>query len=121
MKNAINHFELPVRDMDRAVAWYETLLGAPMRRESFGGSPYALFPHEEPGVSGALVQDPKRSPGGGALVYLNASGQLDAILSRAERAGAKVVLPKTAIGPEGSIAILVDSEGNPVGFNDPRA
>ena len=119
MKNAINHFELPVRDMDRALACYETLLGAPLRRELFGGLPYALFPHEEPGVSGALVQDPKRSPGAGALVYLNAGTELDAILSRAERAGASVLLPKTAIGPEGSIALLRDTEGNTIGFNEP--
>jgi uncharacterized protein len=121
MKNAINHFELPVRDMERAVACYETLLGARMRRELFGGLPYALFPHDEPGVSGALVEDPKRSPGGGALVYLNAGGQLDAILARAERAGVKLVLPKTMVGPEGSIAILIDTEGNTVGFNDSGA
>jgi uncharacterized protein len=119
MKNAVNHFELPVSDMARAVACYETLLGTRLRRELFGGLPYALFPHEEPGVSGALVEDPKRSTGGGTLVYLNASGQLDAILSRAERAGASVVLPKTMIGPEGSIALLRDTEGNTVGFNDP--
>lgn len=119
MKNAIHHFELPVRDMERALACYETLLGTRLRRESFGGLPYALFPHDEPGVSGALVEDPKRSPGGGALLYLNATGQLDAILARAEQAGVKVVLPKTLLGPEGSIAIVLDTEGNTVGFNDP--
>jgi predicted enzyme related to lactoylglutathione lyase len=118
MKNALNHFELPVRDMDRAVACYETLLGTPLRREIFGGLPYALFPHDEPGVSGALVQDPKRAPGGGTLVYLNATGQIDAILARAAQAHCSVVLPKTPVGPEGSIALLVDTEGNTVGLND---
>ncbi|HVZ34654.1 MAG TPA: VOC family protein [Polyangiaceae bacterium] len=121
MKNAINHFELPVRDMERAVACYETLLGTRLRRELFGGLPYALFPHDEPGVSGALVEDPKRAPGGGTLVYLNAAGQLDAILARAEQAGVRVVLPKTLVGPEGSIAIVQDTEGNTVGLNDPGA
>jgi predicted enzyme related to lactoylglutathione lyase len=121
MKNAINHFEIPARDMERAVACYETLLGKKLRRELFGGLPYALFPHEEPGVSGALVCDPQRTVGGGALVYLNADGQLDAILSRAKRAGATVVLPKTAIGREGFIALLRDTEGNQVGFNESLA
>lgn len=121
MKNAINHFEIPVSDMARAVACYETLIGQKLRRETFGGLPYALFPHEEPGVSGALVHDPKRSIGGGVLVYLNADGRLDAILARAERAGAQVLLPKTAIGPEGFIALLLDSEGNQVGFNEQSA
>ena len=119
MKNALCHFEIPVRDLERAVACYEGLLGARLRREIFNGLPYALFPHEEPGVSGALVEDARRTPGGGTLVYLNAGGQLDAILSRAEQARLRVVLPKTAIGPEGHIALLIDSEGNTVGFNDP--
>ncbi|HSU39679.1 MAG TPA: VOC family protein [Polyangiaceae bacterium] len=118
MKNAINHFEIPVTDMERAVRCYETLLGQRLRRETFGGLPYALFPHEEPGVSGALVCDPKRSTGGGTLVYLNADGQLDAILARAEQAGASVSVPKTAIGPEGFIALVRDTEGNHVGFNE---
>jgi uncharacterized protein len=119
MKNALNWFEIPVREMDRAVACYERLLEVKLRREAFGGMPYAIFPYEVPGISGALVQDAKRSPGGGTLVYLNAEGQLDAILSRAENARTTVVLPKTAIGPDGFIAILVDSEGNRVGLNSP--
>jgi len=118
MKNAVNHFEIAVSDMDRAVKNYETLLGKQLRREVFGGHPYALFPHEEPGVSGALVQDPKRKVGGGGtIVYLNADGELDAIVARAERAGMSVLLPRTAIGPEGFIAILRDAEGNQVGFH----
>jgi predicted enzyme related to lactoylglutathione lyase len=120
MKNALNWFEIPVRDMDRAVAFYEALLGARLRRDIFGGLPYALFPAEEPGVGGALVQDTKRTPGGGALVYLNAEGQLDALLARAAGSKTNVVLPKTPIGKDGFIAIVVDSEGNRIGFNSER-
>jgi predicted enzyme related to lactoylglutathione lyase len=118
MKNALNWFEIPVSDMDRAAACYDTLLDAKLRRENFGGKPYAIFPYEAPGSSGALVQDPKRPPStGGAMLYLNADGELDAVLARASVAGASVVLPKTPIGPDGFIAVLLDSEGNHVGFN----
>jgi predicted enzyme related to lactoylglutathione lyase len=120
MKNALNWFEIPVRDMDRAVAFYEKLLGAKLRRETFGDLPYAVLPYEQPGVSGALVQDARRTPGGGTLVYLNADGQLDAIVSRAEKANVTFVLPKTAIGPDGFIAIVIDSEGNQLGFNSSK-
>jgi predicted enzyme related to lactoylglutathione lyase len=119
MKNALNWFEIPVRDMDRAVASYEKLLGTKLRREAMGGLPYAVFAYEEPGISGALVQDPRRAPGRGALVYLNAEGELDAILSRAEEAKVSVVLPKTAIGKDGFIAIFADTEGNRIGLNSP--
>jgi len=117
MKNALNWFEIPVRDMDRAAHCYETLLGAKLRRENFGGMPYGIFPYEEPGVSGALVQDAKRSPGAATVVYLNADGKIDEVLARAVKAGASVLLPKTEIGKDGFIAIVVDSEGNHVGFN----
>jgi predicted enzyme related to lactoylglutathione lyase len=117
MKNALNWFEIPVRDMDRAAHCYETLIGAKLKRESFGGMPYAVFPYEAPGVSGALVQDARRTPAAATMVYLDAEGKLDDVLARAEKAKASVLLPKTEIGKDGFIAILVDSEGNHVGFN----
>lgn len=120
MKNALNWFEIPVRDIDRAVAFYEALLGETLRREVFGGLPYGVFPYEAPGISGALVQDPRRTPGaGGVLVYLNAEGKLDAILARAAADRVEVLLPKMAIGKDGFIAIVVDSEGNHIGLNTP--
>jgi predicted enzyme related to lactoylglutathione lyase len=118
MKNALNWFEIPVENLDRAARCYEILLATKMRREKMGGVVnYAIFPYEEPGSGGALVDDPKRPRGQGVMIYLNANGQLDAILSRVEEAHAKISLPKTAIGPDGFIAILVDTEGNHVGFN----
>jgi predicted enzyme related to lactoylglutathione lyase len=116
MKSA-SWVEIPVRDIDRAVHCYETLLGKPLRREVFGGLPYGVFPHQEPGTNGAIVQDPRRAPGAATVLYLNADGDLDGILSRAAKANASVLLPKTEIGKDGYIAILVDSEGNHVGLN----
>jgi predicted enzyme related to lactoylglutathione lyase len=117
MRNALNWFEIPVLDIDRAAACYETLLGVKVRRETFGGMPYGILPHELPGVGGALVQDPRRPAGRGALVYLDADGRLDDILSRVETANASLVLPKTPIGRDGFLAIVIDTEGNRVGFN----
>jgi predicted enzyme related to lactoylglutathione lyase len=39
-------------------------------------------------------------------------------LARAESAGGKVILPKTAIGENrGFIALFIDTEGNKVGFH----
>ena len=39
------------------------------------------------------------------------------ILTRVDKASARLVLPKTAIGKDGFIAILADSEGNHVGLS----
>ena len=54
--SAINWFEIPVRDMDRAQAFYERMLGKSLRRELMGSScMLAVIPYDQPGVGGALT------------------------------------------------------------------
>jgi predicted enzyme related to lactoylglutathione lyase len=121
LKNAVTFFEIPVTDLDQAVKFYETILAAPLRREVFGGIDSALFPYERPGIGGALVQDPQRTPSAtGTLIYLNCQGQLDAVIGRVAAAGGQVVLPKTDIGDPGFISIILDTEGNRVGLHTER-
>ena len=120
MSNAINWFEIFVADLDRACAFYQSVLGIELRREVFNGMPMAIFPAAT-GVGGALVRDDRRAPGPGPLVYLNADGMLDACLERARKAGGAIVLPKTGIGEPGFIAVLRDTEGNTVGLHSARA
>jgi uncharacterized protein len=120
--NAINWFEIPVRDLDRAVTFYEAVLGVKLKREVFGGKPMALFPFADPGVGGALIVDPRRPPSSeGALVYLNAGSRLELALTGVAAARGEVVLPKTHIGDPGHIAIVRDTEGNLVGLHEPPA
>lgn len=121
MKNALNWFEIPVSDMDRAVRFYEATLGLTLKRETFTGMPMAIFEADEAGVAGALVSDPRRRPSAdGALVYLDAAGKLDACLTRVAPQGGAVVLAKTDIGAPGFIALVRDTEGNLVGLHAPR-
>ena len=121
MKNAIDWFEIFVTDLDRAKRFYELTLGVELKRDDYARVPGAIFPGAGEGVSGGLVQDPKRTPGaGGSLVYLNASGKLDACLGRVASAGGEVVMPKTDIGDPGFIAVLRDTEGNLVGLHSER-
>lgn len=121
MSNAINWFEIPVTNMDRATRFYDTVLGVSLHREIFNGTPNAIFPGGEKAVRGSLVFDPKRKPtADGQLVYLNVTGKLDACLGRVTAAGGAVVLPRTHIGDPGYIAILRDTEGNLVGLHSPE-
>ena len=121
MSNAINWFEIFVTDLDRASRFYETTLALQLRREDFGGLPMSIFSSAKEGAGGALVRDPKRTPGaGGTLVYLDAGGKLDASLDRVTAAGGAVVLPKTDIGAPGFIALVRDTEGNLVGLHSER-
>jgi predicted enzyme related to lactoylglutathione lyase len=117
-KNAINWFEILTSDLERAAKFYETTLGVSLKRETFQGTPHAIFGGD--GVRGALIFDAKRKPiAGGAMVYLDAP-DLDAALARVPKAGGKVLLGKTEIGDPGAIAIVLDTEGNHVGLHAPR-
>ncbi len=119
--HALNWFEIPVKDIDRATKFYETVLADKLRRETFGGMEMAIFEKSPTGAGGALTRFPEREPSAqGTLVYLDANGTLDAVLSRLDGAGGKVILPKTDIGAPGFIAIFSDSEGNVVGLHSAR-
>jgi predicted enzyme related to lactoylglutathione lyase len=121
--NAINWFELPATDIDRAINFYSTILNNPLRKGEFGGMPHGFFPMDEDGVGGALVLSPNHVPSDdrGVVIYLNAGNDLDGILSRVQGAGGKVVMPKTAIPPQGWIAWIRDIEGNQVGLHQSPA
>jgi predicted enzyme related to lactoylglutathione lyase len=123
MTHAINWFEIPTTNLERAARFYEEVLGVSLKREQFAGTdqPMAIFQGEEDSVRGALIADKRRKPvADGALVYLHAP-ELDASLSRLEKAGGSLVMPKTDIGAPGFIALVKDSEGNVVGLHAPRA
>ena len=118
-QNAINWFEIPALDFDRAIKFYENILGVSLRREVFHGTSNALFPANEQGVGGAVVCAEGYIPSAsGSFVYLNADGKLDAVLSRVEAAGGQIVRPKTAIPPQGYFAWLIDSEGNKIALHE---
>lgn len=119
--NAVNWFELPVRQFERAVAFYEAVLGAPLKSDSMGGKRLAVFPYEQPGVGGCVMEGEGEgfTPSDtGARVYLNAGAAIDPVLERVAGAGGRVALPKTALPPGmGFFAHIIDSEGNRVGLH----
>ncbi len=118
MQNAINWFEIPAADFQRAVKFYNTIFGVQMHTQNMMGYDMAFFPAEK-GVGGAIIQGEGREPcTKGALVYLNGGDDLAVPLSKVEKAGGKVLRPKTIITPEiGYYAQLMDTEGNKVAIH----
>ncbi|HEL3538739.1 TPA: hypothetical protein UMP08_002627 [Klebsiella pneumoniae] len=55
MNNVINWFEIPVADMDRAVAFYEPVMQVSLRRETMDCAELAVFPHQDPAPGGPLT------------------------------------------------------------------
>lgn len=122
MAHALNWFEIPVADMDRALRFYTALTGRTPRREAFGGPGEELGVFEVEGdneVKGALFKHPQFEPSDkGTLVYLNAGPSLDAWLARVPAAGGQIALPKVTLpGDMGCFAHIIDSEGNRVGLH----
>jgi uncharacterized protein len=112
-------FDIPVRDLDRAIRFYSAVLGAPLQREVAGaGMDLAVLPHSPNTVGGCLVQRTGDEPGRqGPLIYLNARGRLDDAIAAAGKHGGKVIEPKHSIAPHGFRAVLLDSEGNRIALH----
>jgi predicted enzyme related to lactoylglutathione lyase len=117
--NAINWFEIHVADFERARRFYETALGVKLEVSDMPSGRMGMFPCDyEKGIGGCIVQmEPHRPGRGGTLVYLNVEGELDAVVGRVAAAGGRVTQPRKAIPPHGFIALVEDSEGNPLGLH----
>jgi predicted enzyme related to lactoylglutathione lyase len=114
------HFEIHAADPARAIRFYETLFGWTFQR--WGEVEYWLVTTgtDGPGINGGLI--PRRGPppvegaAVNAWVVTAEVDDVDAYLAKAERAGGRQVVPKTAIGEMGWSAYLKDPEGNLIGL-----
>lgn len=119
MAHAINWFEIPAENFERAKKFYETVLDIEMMLP-FPEMKYAMFPADMQNgeIGGGLVQEEGyETSQKGALVYLNGGEDLSVPLSRVESAGGKIIRPKTSLGPNGFMAQFIDTEGNRVALH----
>lgn len=119
MSNPVFHFEIPVADLDRAIAFYEAVFGYSLIRREVDGYAMAFFPRADgaPGASGALAKgDVYRPSREGAIVYFDVP-DIDAVLRRAQAQGAAILYPKKNIGEAGYVAEIEDSEGNRIALS----
>jgi len=117
--NPVSYIEIPVKDLDRATAFYTAVFGFELERANVDGYEMALFPHAEgrPGASGALVKGDVYEPSkAGAIVYFSVA-DIDKTLTLATENGAQVLYPKKDIGDQGFVAEIEDSEGNRIAFH----
>jgi len=122
MANVLNWFEIPAADIERAMRFYGEVMDSKLEVMDMNGAKMAFFSQDNEGVGGALCQAEGYIPSAeGAMIYLNGGDDLSTQLGRVEKAGGKVVMPKTKISDEiGFMAIFMDSEGNRVAFHSPQ-
>jgi hypothetical protein len=118
MNNTVVWFEIPVKDLNRAVKFYSKVLAVEIQPVEAGPNKMAFFPFAPGVASGALVESKENAPNEkGTLVYLNGGGDLSLPLKRVEAAGGKILQSKTSIGDHGFIATFKDTEGNRVALH----
>jgi predicted enzyme related to lactoylglutathione lyase len=115
MEKLIIWVEIPTENFDRAVDFYNAILGLDLQKLDFGTEKMACFPTGE----GAIVSAPGFKPGkDGVLVSFNTGDDLDFVIEKVQISGGTIVHPKTKIEAEnrGYFAVFTDTEGNKVGL-----
>ena len=121
----IGWFEIPVSDMDRAVEFYNEVFQIKIEVHDMGELIMGWFPFagnsETKGASGSLVYHKefyKPSTEGTLIYFTSRTGDIKHELGRIEKAGGKILKPKTQISPEhGYTALFLDTEGNRVALH----
>jgi predicted enzyme related to lactoylglutathione lyase len=117
----VGWFEIPVSDMDRAIAFYQKVFGVNLERHQMGTLDMAWFPWDEngTGAGGTLIGHPDHYVPSkeGVLIYFNSENITDE-LAKIDHSGGTVVQGKTQISPEvGYMAVFIDTEGNRIALH----
>ena len=114
MKNPVCYFEIPVTDLERAIAFYNAVFDCQFERTNIDGNEMALFPafDQASGITGALAKGGSYVPGKqGSRIYFSVVSIKETLL-KVKQAGGEVLYPETSVGAYGSVAEFEDSEGN---------
>ena len=121
MKNALNWFEIPTIDFERAKKFYEMILNYTMpvvvNEAAFK---LGMLPSEANGAGGGIIWSAAYKPSktDGVLIYLNGNPDLQEILSRIPDAGGNILIEKRQISPQfGFMAMFIDTEGNRIALH----
>ena len=112
-KNTVCWADIPAINLERAVKFYTAVLGTTVQRVQENGFEFGLLPHENDNVSGCLSTEGKPSMDG-PLVYLDVgtAQKINLAIKAVEENGGKILMQPMQMGPYGTRAIIVDSEGN---------
>ena len=123
MSNSVVWVDIPATNLDRAIAFYSAVLGSAVTKEGGPGFVFGLLPHSGTDVGGCVyVAGDDNTPSKlGPLIYLNAQGRLPQAVQAAIEHGGRVLQAIHQIGPHGSRAIVLDSEGNRIALHAPPA
>jgi len=119
MNSYISIFEIPANDIERAINFYQLILGIKIEKMDMPEMQMGVFPYEEQTVTGVIIKGEGYKPSAdGISIYLNGGDNLQVILDKVESSGGKIIVPKSLHADEsGYFALFLDSEGNRIGLH----
>jgi uncharacterized protein len=116
MDRLISWVEIPAEDFDRAVNFYNAILGLKMKKEDFGHEKMAFFPNGEGAIFSKEGFKPSKD---GVIINFYVGNKLDETIEKVTDNGGTIVKGRTKIEAEGQeyFALFIDSEGNKLGLN----
>lgn len=115
--------EIPVTDMDRAMAFYHKVFGYDFEIDNSGPNPMANFTAEdfESGVAGHLYPGKPAAKGTGITAHMEIPDDLDAAKARVIEAGGTIELDGYVVEiPVGKFCYATDPDGNSIGLYEPK-
>jgi uncharacterized protein len=119
----IAYFEVPTDDLKRARKFYHDLLGWEFMPTDVPGIPMEYWT-----VTTGAAEEGTLNMGGmyqrqgtmaGILTYARVH-QIDSVLAKVEKLGGKIISPRMTIPTVGSMATILDTEGNVIAFWEPE-
>lgn len=132
MHVTVRHFEIPVRDPDRAARFYREAFGWLVEPLDWPGYPYCTVRMPEPseadpprggggGIPGGLASRDDLETGHPLLVLHVGEGSLEDCLAAVTAAGGAIERKPKPVGGMGRFARIRDTEGNLLGVWKPRS
>ena len=125
MNNPVGWFEIYVDDLNRATAFYETVLA--VRLDDLGnpaedGLKMKAFPSDMQryGTSGALVHAEGVPAGQNSVMVYFSCDDCSVEEARVADAGGEIIRSKMSIGEYGFVSLAIDSEGNRFGLHSQK-
>lgn len=124
MNKIFSYVAIPSIDFERAFKFYHAITDGLIEKNTNAPFPMAYFIDKDYNYVGHLFQLPQmkladgtvvdlKPSSDGAIIYMEMAKDLNETLEKITKAGGKILMPKTLIGPgKGYWALFLDTEGN---------
>lgn len=112
--------EIPVRDLTKAIAFYNAAFGWNMEVMADSPTPFAVLGNRMNTVSGNLYEGKPAEPGTGNIIHIGLTVTLETAMDDWVKAGGKLISEPVEI-PPGRFTLATDPDGNTIGLFEAKA